>query len=192
MKSFSQDIVLKFQQFKDRNLSKVGKAFLFLGISANIMTSVSLILGCLLVYFLFVNYWLFLILTFLHLLADGLDGVIARVSKTTIFGDYFDYASDRFVVVLIYVSLYGVIRDYLILVILFMYLLNHGIFVISKKTYPIIYYRSIGLLLMAIYPLFLPNYLTQYLTFCYLLGGAVTMFSLALQLKHYVENKIRV
>ena len=192
MKSFSQDIVLKFQSFKDRNLSKIGKAFLCLGISANTMTSISLILGCLSVYFLFVDYWTFFILAILHLLADGLDGVIARVSKITVFGDYFDYASDRLVVILVYISLYGIIKDYLILVILFFYLLNQAIYVASNKTYPIIYYRSIGLLLMAFYPLIHLTYLTQYLTFCYLLGGAVTMFSLALQLKYYVENRIKV
>ena len=192
MKSFSQDIVLKFQSFKDRNLSKIGKAFLCLGISANTMTSISLILGCLSVYFLFVDYWTFFILAILHLLADGIDGIIARVSKITVFGDYFDYASDRLVVILVYISLYGIIKDYLILVILFFYLLNQAIYVASNKTYPIIYYRSIGLLLMAFYPLIHLTYLTQYLTFCYLLGGAVTMFSLALQLKYYVENRIKV
>jgi phosphatidylglycerophosphate synthase len=187
MKSFSQDIVLKFQSFKDRNLSKIGKGLLRLGISANLMTGVSLILGCLSIYFLFVDYWTFFILAILHLLADGLDGVIARVSKTTVFGDYFDYFSDRLVVVLIYISLYGILRDYFVLIVLFLYLLNQIIYVISKKTYPIIFYRSVGLLLMALYPLF-P--LTQYLTFCYLFGGSFTMFSLALQLKYYVENKI--
>ncbi len=185
MISFSQATVLKFQSFKDRNLRKVGETLLHLGISANVMTTASLILGCLSIYFLFTNYWLFFILAVLHGLADGLDGVIARVSKTTVFGEYFDYASDRLVVVLIYISLYLVMQDYLLLIIMFLYLLTQAIYVISKKTYPVIFYRSVGLLLMALYPLF-P--LTQYLTFCYLLGGAFTTYSLSLQIKHFFEK----
>jgi phosphatidylglycerophosphate synthase len=188
MKSFSQKAVMKVQSFKDRNLSKIGKAFLRLGISANLMTGVSLIFGVLSIYFLFVDYWTFFILAIFHLLADGLDGVIARVGKTTAFGDYFDYFSDRLVVVLIYISLYLILKDYVVLIVLFLYLLNQVIYLASKKTYPIIFYRTVGLLLMALHPLF-P--LAEYLTFCYLFGGAFTMFSLALQLKYYVENKIK-
>jgi len=179
---------MNFHGFKDRNLSKIGKGFLRLGISANVMTGVSLVLGCLSVYFLFTNYWLFLILAIFHLLADGLDGVIARVSKTSKFGDYFDYFSDRLVVVLIYISLYLVIKDYVVLIVLLLYLINQAIYIASKKTYPMIFYRSVGLLLMALYPLF-P--LTQYLTFCYLFGGTFTAFSLALQLKQYISEKVK-
>ena len=188
MKSFSQNTVTSFHRFKDRNLSKVGKGLLRVGISANLMTGVSLILGCLSIYFLFNNYWLFFILAVFHLLADGLDGVIARVSKTTSFGDYFDYFSDRLVIVLVYISIYLIIKDYFVLMVLFLYLLNQAIYIASGKTYPMIFYRTVGLLLMALYPL-IP--LTQYLTFCYLFGGAFTMFSLALQLKHYVSERIR-
>jgi phosphatidylglycerophosphate synthase len=189
MKTFSQKAVALFHGFKDRNLSKVGKVFLRLGISANTMTGISLIFGCLSIYFLFIDYWAFFIMAVLHLLADGMDGVIARVSKTTIFGDYFDYVSDRLVVVLIYISVYWILRDYIVLIILFMYLLTQAVYVLSKKTYPIIFYRSVGLLLMALYPVF-P--ITEYLTVCYLLGGAFTIFSLALQLKYFIEKKFKL
>ena len=185
MKSFSQKAVTKFQNFKDRNLSKIGKGLLRLGISANAMTGISLIFGVLSIYFLFVDYWTFFVFAILHLLADGLDGVIARVSNTSEFGDYFDYFSDRLVVVLIYISLYLILKDYIILIVLALYFLTQIVYLISKKTYPVIFYRSVGLLLMALYPLF-P--LTQYLTFCYLLGGAFTVFSLALQLKQYITE----
>ena len=188
MKSFSQKAVLKFQNFKDNNISKLGEGFLRLGISANIMTFISLIFGILSIYFLFSNYWLFFAFAIMHVLADGFDGVIARVSKTTKFGDYFDYFSDRLVVILIYINIYLVLRDYILLVVLGLYLLTQLIYLVSKKTYPIIFYRSVGLLLMVLYPLF-P--LPQYLIFCYLLGGAFTVFSLALQLKHYVNKTVR-
>ena len=185
MKTFSQKAISLFHGFKDRNLSKVGKVFLRLGISANLMTGISLIFGCMSIYFLFIDYWAFFLFAVLHLLADGMDGVIARVSKTTVFGEYFDYYSDRLVVVLIYLSVYWILRDYIVLIILFLYILNQAIYVISRKQYPIIFYRSMGLLLMALYPLF-P--ITEYLTVCYLLGGAFTLFSLALQLKYFIEK----
>ena len=103
MKSFLQEIVDKFRESKAGKFTKAGKFFLKLGISANMMTTISLLIGLAAVYFLFSNHLLFIVLAVIHLVADGLDGLIAKASKETIFGKYFDSISDRIITLAILV-----------------------------------------------------------------------------------------
>ena len=91
MDKFWKEVMTKFRGFRDRNFSKIGESCIRVGISANAITSLSLILGLFAIYYLFDNTWLFVLFAAAHLIADGLDGVLARASKTTEFGRYFDY-----------------------------------------------------------------------------------------------------
>jgi len=183
MKSFSQDIVKKFGLFKAGDQNKVGKFFLKLGISANMMTTFALIVGLVSVYFLFSNHLSFIILAVVHLLADGLDGLIAKASQPTKFGQYFDLISDRTIAFLVLLKIALHLQDYYFFIILGLYVLTQSIHFFSKLESPVIFIRTGTLIGAAIYVLYEPL-----LTIGYLLAGIFIVYSLALQLEYFVKK----
>ncbi len=112
-------------------LEPVGKFLIKLRIKAIYLTVLSLILGVTAVYFLFRNNLYFIIFGILHLLFDGLDGIVARATKTTRLGAHLDNISDRLILVLVLVKSYFYFRDYFILIVLGIYILHHLIFILS-------------------------------------------------------------
>ena len=95
MEKFFQKGLEWFREYRSHKFGFLGRFFLRRGISANNMTCLSLLLGIASVYFLFINHFWFILLAGLYLIADGLDGVIAREAEPTSFGAYFDYAVDH-------------------------------------------------------------------------------------------------
>jgi len=184
MKSFLEKIVYKFRDFKAGKFTKAGKFFLELGISANMMTTFSLLLGLVAIYFLFSNHLLFIILAVVHLIADGLDGLIAKASKETIFGKYYDSISDRIITLAILIKVALYLGDYYFFIIIGMFVLTHLIYFSSKLKYPVIFVRTGSLIVLAFYVLYEPI-----LTIGYLAVGVFIGYSLALQLQYFVKKK---
>ncbi len=171
----------RFREFRSRNLKKVGWFCLKLGISANIATTISLILGLVSVYF-FENLDLFILFAVLHLIADGMDGVIARVSISTKFGKYYDYVTDNLIVsLLLLIKLWFYVDDYYVLIVIGLYVLSHIIYILSKLEYPILFCRLMLIIMLA---LNLP-------TLAYLAVGVVSAYTLAMQLQKSMMTKER-
>jgi len=83
--------VNKIQDYRTKKFSKVGAFMLKLGFTANLVSIIGLIFGLISTYFLFSNNLVFIIFILLHLIADSLDGVIARLSKVTTLGKLMDH-----------------------------------------------------------------------------------------------------
>jgi phosphatidylglycerophosphate synthase len=124
-----------------------------LGVSANIATGFSFLMGALAVFFLFDNNFLFALFAILHLITDSMDGAIARIQKkTTAFGLWFDHFVDRGIVVLLlaksyfYLPAIGIEKSLFLAMVVF-YVIQHLIFIISNRKIILIYSRSIALVM---------------------------------------------
>lgn len=184
MEKFWTDFMEKVRNYKTNKFGWLGKFFLKIGINAGIMTSLSLIFGLIAVYFLFDQYWLFILFGAMHYLADGLDGVIARISGPTIWGKYYDYFVDRIIELLLLVKIWLFLGDYFVMIVIALFLIAQTIHVISKFRYPALFTRSFLLLFAALSPL---NFLIM-LTLGYLITGVTSVYTLALQLKMYLQE----
>ncbi|MFH1682663.1 MAG: CDP-alcohol phosphatidyltransferase family protein [Candidatus Woesearchaeota archaeon] len=171
------------RSLRSRVLDPAAKVLLRIGLTANQLTFLSFIFGLLTVYFLFKIHYLFIIFAVLHLLADAFDGVLARLTQPTNFGTYFDYLTDQSITLLLFIKVYLYLHDYYILLILAMFVLTQSIYLLSKFQSPIFFLRTFGLILISLFPLFPPTYLTL----VYLLGGTVTLYSLILQLNYFIR-----
>ena len=168
----------KFREKRTVYFQSWGQFFLRLGITANIMTVISLLAGLGAVYFLFENNLLFIILGILHLIADGLDGVLARLSTPTKFGEYFDYGTDRTITFLALIKIAWFINPYAYLVAL-LFLLTNIFYITADLKSPILFTRTImiGLLIL------------QLPSLAYIIVGIVSVYSLAVQVQWFVERR---
>jgi len=177
------------RDYRTKKYSNLGKFFLKIGITANLMTFISLLTGLLALYFLFNDYIFYFLFGLLHWLTDGLDGVIARVSKITVFGDYFDHLSDNLIMVLILIKIGWYIQDYYAYIVAGLFVIALIVHFVSKRTAPIIFMRSASLGILAIFTFPSMPYQNQLLTFGYLLAGGFTLYSLARQVQWYVGKR---
>ena len=168
------------REFRSEKFSKAGEFFLNLGISANVMTTISLLLGLGAVYFLFQNLWLFAILGIAHIIADGLDGVIARVSQSTVFGSYYDKFNDTIIPILLLIKVQIHLEDYYVLMILGLYVLANLVYFLSEFKYK--FFNSRMVLIMGL--------ILGFPILAYLACGIATVYSLALQLQQFIKTKI--
>ena len=184
MKNIFQEIVGKFRGYKNKEFPRTGKFFLNLGISANMMTTFSLLIGLVAVYFLFENHMLFIILGLVHLLADGLDGLIAKASQSTRFGQYFDLISDRIVAFLILLKVALHLQDYYVFIIFGLYVLTQLVYFASRLKSPIVFIRTATIIATVIYVFYEPLLLIGYL-----IAGVFVVYSLSLQLQWFVQKR---
>ena len=172
-------ILEKSREFRTKKFDRLGKFFVRLGISANLATSLSIICGFGAVYFLFQSYWLFLAFAILHLILDGLDGVIARAeNKSGKFGEYFDHIGDSLISLLFLGKIWLFLNDYYILIIMGLFILMNLIHFISRLNYPWTNFRTIVIILLAF----------NLHTVAYLAAGVITIYALALQFKHFLDK----
>lgn len=157
-------LILKLREYRSKKLHKVGKLLLKARLSANQLTSYSLIAGLLAVYFLFNNYWLFVLFGLLHLLFDAVDGVVARISGPTKGGAHFDFYTDRIVEFLILIKIGLFLGNYYMYIVIGLFCLTMAIHVISKTAAPLRIIRTVTLILLMTvtypsmpYPLLLVN-----------------------------------
>lgn len=177
----------KLRQWRSQKFNPIGKFFLKLKISANLMTFFALILGLLAVYFLFQNHLLFIIFAVLHVLADAADGLIARLTKPTKFGKYLDFFTDRLIEYLLILKLYLFLNDYYVILILALLIISHLVHLFSHFQYPAYFMRTGAIIVLTFYPLF-PH---LYLTLGYLLVGILALHALLLQLKKFILTRVQ-
>lgn len=127
----------------------ISRSLVKIGITANQMTSISFLMAMLAVYFLFVKNNLFVVFVLLHFFCDILDGEIARLTKATRFGSWFDYFTDRSVVVLLLIKTYFYlgINDMLYWSALGLFFVHHILYLMFKRKIIILYSRSFILIL---------------------------------------------
>ena len=184
---FSRRFIENFREWRQKTFSSVGPFFLNLGITANMMTFMALLFGLAAVYFLFENHSLFILFVILHLLADGIDGIIARTATPTVFGSYFDHIADQSITVLVIVKIGWFLQDYFAYIAAFLFLLTQVIHFISKRKAPALFTRTLTLFILLFY---VPSVaaITSFLpTLAYLITGVVSVYSLARQLQYYVQ-----
>lgn len=189
MATFSQRTITRFQDFKSKRFAGIGKFFLKIHISADIMTAISFLLGLGAVYFLFKNHFVYIILAILYLLADGIDGIIARQTKPTAYGKYLDaIIVDGTITVLILAKIDWFLNDYYGYIIAGMYLLSLCIFGISQLKAPMLFTRTITIIGAMLYFSSVPA--TAYLLVLnYLTSGVAAAWSLALQLQWFMSKE---
>jgi len=180
------NIIEKCRNYRSQKLHRIAKGIAKVGFSANHLTFLSLISGLAAIYFLFTNYYLFALLSLLHLIFDGLDGVVARVTKPTVFGKYFDLISDSLITALALVKAAWFLQDFYAYLAAGVFLLALLLHLKSRLQAPMTFLRtaSVIVLIIATNPLF--PFQNPLLTLGYLTAGGVSLFSLAKQLQWYI------
>jgi len=182
-------IMVQFREYRHRSLQPLGRILVKIGITPNIMTTLSLLFGAASIYFLFQNYLLFLIFGILHLLADALDGVIASIQGESIFGKYFDHATDNIVVLLLIIKIGYFLQDYYAYIVAGLYLLAQLVYIYSKLNAPVLFGRSVSLIALFFYISAIVS-ITSYLpVLVYLFVGVIAVYSLAKQLQWAMVRK---
>lgn len=177
-----------FREYRHRTLHPLGEFLVKAGISPALMTTLSLGLGLASVYFLFENYFLFIIFGILHLLADAFDGVIAVIKGESTFGKYFDSVTDNMVALLLVVKIGYFLQDYYAYLVAGLYLMAQIVYLFSRMTAPVLFGRSVSLITLFLY---LPALLsiTSFLPgLVYLFLGVIAVYSLARQLQWGIEK----
>jgi len=179
----------KFQEYRSKKLLKFGQKLANLGITANFLTFLSLITGLLAIYYLFNNYWFFILFAILHLFFDANDGVVARIYQPTVFGKYFDLITDNLVAALALFKTGWFLNDIYPQIISVLYIIMIIIYFKSGLKTPIIFIRTAVLIVLAV-ALVIP-FTNELLIIGYLVGGATTIFSLAKQLQWYLSKRFK-
>jgi phosphatidylglycerophosphate synthase len=187
MDKFSEDFITKFQVYRSKKLKFIAEICIKIGLKAHKVTFISLLMGIIAVYFLFNNFLIFVIFSLLHLFFDSLDGVIARLTKESIFGKILDRGSDQIVIIIALFKVGWLINDFYVYIVAILYLIAVLIHLFSSCRAPIMMMRTISLVVLAIasFPSF--AYTNIILTYGYLIAGVFTIFSLAKQLQWFLD-----
>ncbi len=185
MESFSQKVVVSWRNYLLRWFKPAGSFLAKQGLSANMVTTLAFLLGLSAVYFLFKSHFWFVLLGILHLIADGLDGWVARSSKVTVFGRYYDLISDRMITFLCLIKIALYLEDYYVYIVLAIFVATMLIYFLSKLEYPVVFVRS-G---MVIALMFAPLGYEIMLTLTYLVVGAFLLYSLTLQFQYWIRSR---
>lgn len=188
MEAWTHKIIVQFREYRQKTLHPAAEFFKRIGVTANIITFLSLLCGIAAVYFMFHDYILFLLFGSLHLIADSLDGVIARLSTPTHYGKYLDWASDQLVTILLVIKIGYFLDDYYAYIVAGLYLLAQIDYLLSRLNAPILFGRSASLIALFLY---VPTLIkvTSYLpVLVYLFIGIISVYSLARQLQWKMWN----
>ncbi len=183
------NLVDNFRDYRSKKLEKIAKAVANMGIKANHITTLSLITGILGVYYLFNNYYLFALFALLHLIFDGLDGVIARVTIPTTGGKYFDLISDSVVTFLAIVKTGFYLQDFYAYIAAGLFLLTLTIHLASRMQIPMLFMRTATIIILLIATNSLFPFTKMLLTAGYLVAGGVSLYSLSRPLQWHVNKK---
>lgn len=181
-----EDYMNFIRKLRDELFYPLAEQLRKLSITANQLTALSFLCGLISVYFLFRIHWLFILFAFLHLFLDGLDGVLARITETTVRGKFFDQISDRTTIWLIMLKSYFYFGDYIILIFTFLLLAKDLIYLFSKMKYPAWFSRTTVVIIYFFGPVISWAY-----TFGGLVVGVVAVYSLLLQLAYFLETRKR-
>ena len=181
-------IIKQSQELRRKKLFNMGKLFLRFGISANLITLFSFVMGVLAIYYLFTNQFLFILFTILHLIGDGLDGVIAKVAKKeTKQGYLLDHLSDRVVALLNLLKLSFFFGGNYMYLVSGLFVLTQSIHLIGKFKYPAIYVGSTIMIIMMFNFSPLNNFLNVPVI-AFSTAGVLSVCSLLLQLRYFLKK----
>ena len=172
-------LITKLRRIRSERLLGVARFFIRGGITANMMTCFSFLLGLGAVYSLFQQHLWFVILGILHLVVDGLDGVIARATTPTQFGKYLDHISDQLIGIFLLLKVALITGDTMVYLVLVLVFLSQLLYTLSHLQAPTLFPRTFLLL-----PL-----MANLLTLGVLIAGVIGLYSLALQLKWILERR---
>jgi len=187
METFSTRIVNWWRKYRDNYFNKLADPFVKVGISANMMTTFALVCGLLSVYFLFSNYWLFFLFGLLHVLADLLDGLIARRTKLKYFGKFYDNLTDRIIEVLLLAKVAWFVQSPYAYLALGLIALTQIVYALSGMKAPVIFVRGITLLFLALSVPALA--ILNFPTVTYVVALVAGVYSLFLQVGWYWKKK---
>lgn len=142
------------------------------------MTSLSFLFGLWGIYFLFNDYGLFLGFMALHIIADALDGVVARVSGPTILGEYLDHIGDSLINLFLIIKIAWYLGDYFAYLVAVLFFLAQLIYFLSRCQAPCLFTRTLTLIMLAFSPLH-----SLILILTYLTNGVSALYSLAKQIQ---------
>jgi len=181
-------LIKKFRNCRSEKLEKAARAAAKIGIRADHVTGLSLFSGILAIYFLFSSYYAFAAFAMLHLICDGFDGVVARVTKPTRPGKYFDLLTDSTVAFIALAKVAWRLQEPYAFIAAGLYFIALLIHLRSRLQAPMTFMRtaSIIVLVIATHPLF--PYTDIILTAGYLTAGGVSLFSLARQLQWRMQH----
>lgn len=184
---FLDTIVPLMREWRSRHLNYLGKFLVKLRIKANYISVTSFICGLVAFYYLFSNYWLFVIFGLLNLILDGLDGVVAGLSKPTKLGKYLDSFFDGAFSFLLMLKVYFYLKEYYVLIILVMMVSTYFIWFLSKLKSPVMFVRTGSVFVLIFAPLF---ELEMILTLGYLVVGIFMLVSLMRQLNYFLRRNM--
>lgn len=155
------------------------------------MTFLSLVFGLGAVYFLFQRQSTYIVLVLLHLLADGLDGVIASLEIKPAkwgmkWGKYFDSGTDALITLLVLGKVAFTLQDVYGYIVVGLFALMHLIYFASKMEAPVLPVRTITMVLLMLYiPTSIPPlaWTNQLLLIVMGIAGVASFYSLARQLQ---------
>ncbi|HLD39739.1 MAG TPA: CDP-alcohol phosphatidyltransferase family protein [Candidatus Nanoarchaeia archaeon] len=183
------DTIKNFRAYRSKKLENIARIIAKTGITANHLTFLSFCSGLGAIYFLFSNYYFFTLFAMLHLVFDGLDGVIARITKPTLAGKYFDLLSDSIVTFLIIVKAGYYLHDFYAYLAAALFMLALLIHLKSKLQAFMLFMRTVSLIFLVIitHPLF--PFTSTFLIIGYLGAGGVSLYSLSRQLQWYMRKR---
>ncbi len=182
-------LIKNFRKYRSEKFGGIGKRLRNIGITANILTACSLVSGLIAVYYLFNNYSLFVLFTLLHLLFDAFDGVVARISKATRFGKYFDLGSDSLITLLALLKTGWFLENYYVFIASGLFLIALVIHFKTALQSPIIYLRTPTLLVLMVVTTKQFVYAQELFIAGYLAVGMVSLYSLAAQARWFVKKQ---
>ena len=183
------DTITKFRAYRSKKLEKVAKPLVKAGIKANHITTLSLISGIMAIYFLFNNYYLFTLFALLHLLFDSFDGVLARLTKPTASGKYFDLISDSTFTFLAFIKAGWFLQEFYAYLAAGLFLLALIIHLSFKLQTPMLFLRTVFVIALVIItnPLF--PFTKILLTAGYLAAGGSSLYSLSKELQWFIGKR---
>ncbi len=191
MEKFFAWVTARFRDYRYVKLEKTGRWLLKLKLTPNRLTFLSLISGLLAVSFLFQDYLYFVVFGLLHLILDSLDGVVAKLSQPTVFGDYFDHGSDSLVAFLILLKVGQFLGDIYPYIVAGLYALGAVVHFVSRTKAPMIFIRTAAVISLLVFSCPYFPYPETLITIGYLVAGAATVYSLARQLQWLMKKAER-
>ena len=168
------------RRFRSERLAGLVKPLIRIGVTANHLTFLSLIAGLVAVWFLLTDHLLFVLFGILHVVFDLFDGVLARATKPTTFGAYFDTVADNGLVVLLLAKLYLVLGNELSVAAAVLYIVHMGIYLTLRG--PVLFVRTLTLVLLFL----------RFFELVPLVVGGAAVIGLVLQVHHFTFLKPRI
>jgi phosphatidylglycerophosphate synthase len=179
-------LIEQSREYRDLKLKVIGRFLRRWKINPNQLTFLSLVSGIGAIYFLFSHFGYFVLFALLHVMFDGLDGVVARLGTPSSYGSYLDIGVDSFITILLIVKIGYYINDFYPFIIAGLFTLAVLIHMVTKFEAPILFMRSVGLILVGIS--MLVSFQTGFLIVSYLIGGIATAYSLAKQVQYFTQQ----